>query len=201
MLKQQVLLIHGGDTFKKHKEYIDFLKSFEIDLDKFRKSGWKDNLQKELGKNFDVILSQMPNKFNANYDEWKIWFEKILELMGDNLILIGHSLGGIFLTKYLSENKVNKKIKATILVAAVFDETGESLANFKLPKSLLSFSKQCKNIFLIQSKDDMLVPFNQVEKYKNALPKAKVVMFEGRGHFNQEKFPEMVELIKKINEK
>jgi hypothetical protein len=200
-MKQQILVIHGGNIFEKYEDYLDSLKNFEIDLDKFRKDGWKDNLQKDLGKNYDVVFPQMPNKFNANYDEWKIWFEKILELMEDNLILVGHSLGGIFLAKYLSENKVNKNIKATILVAAVFDGRNESLTNFKLPKLLLSFSKQCKNIFLIQSKDDVFVPFNQVEKYKNALPKAKVVMFEDRGHFNQEKFPEMVELIKKINEK
>ncbi len=197
-MKQQVLVVHGGDTFEKYNDYINFLKSFEIDLDKFRRGGWKDVLQTRLGGKFDVIYPQMPNKFNANYIEWKIWFEKILNLLGNNLILIGHSLGGIFLAKYLSENKVNKKIRATILVAAVFDETGESLTNFRLPKSLDNFLNQSEKIYLIHSRDDQVVPFEAMGKYKKLLPKAEVITFEDRGHFNQEKFSEIVELIKKI---
>jgi uncharacterized protein len=197
-MKQQVLVIHGGDTFEKYNDYINFLKSFEIDLNKFRKNGWKDNLQRALGRNYDVILPQMPNKFNADYDEWKIWFEKILNLLEDNLILVGHSLGGIFLAKYLSENKINKKIKATILVAAVFDKTGESLTNFKLPKSLDKFLNKSEKIYLIHSRDDRVVPFEAMEKYKNLLPKAEEIIFSDRGHFNQENFNEIVKLIKNI---
>jgi uncharacterized protein len=197
-LKQQVLVIHGGDTFERHKEYIAFLKNFKIDLDKFRKKDWKDNLQKDLGKNYDVICPQMPNKFNARYEEWKIWFEKILDLLEDNLILIGHSLGGIFLTKYLSENRINKKIKATILVAAVFDETNEFLTNFKLSKSLDKFLNQSEEIYLMHSLDDQVVPFRAMGRYKKLLPKAEEIVFKNKGHFNQEKFSEIVELIKKI---
>jgi hypothetical protein len=51
----------------------------------------------------------MPNPMNARYNEWKILFKKIVLLLDDNVILIGHSLGAIFLVKYLSENKFPKK--------------------------------------------------------------------------------------------
>ena len=132
------------------------------------------------------------------YTEWKIYFEKIIDLLEDNLIILGHSLGGTFLAKYLSENKIGKKIKAIILVAAVFDEENESLTNFKLPNSLDKFSNQSEKIVLIQSEDDEIVPFNTAKNYKNLLPKAEVIIFKDRGHFNQETFPEIVELIKNI---
>jgi len=43
----------------------------------------------------------MPCIENAKYNEWKIQFEKYLKRTDNDLILIGMSLGGIFLTKYL----------------------------------------------------------------------------------------------------
>lgn len=62
-------------------------------------------------------MPQFPNKQNAQYEEWKILFGKILNALDDNIILIGNSLGAIFLVKYLSENKIDKKIQKTILLA------------------------------------------------------------------------------------
>ena len=31
-MKKQVVLVHGGTTFKTYKEYMSFLKSLDIDL-------------------------------------------------------------------------------------------------------------------------------------------------------------------------
>jgi len=200
-MKQQIIAIHGGTSFENYQDYINFLKNHEINFDKLKSSkGWKDSLQEDLGEEFEVLMPRMPNPSNAVYEEWKIWFERIIELCDDNLIFIGHSLGGIFLAKYFSENIISKKIKAVFLVAAPFDDSNseESLSPFKLPASLEKFEKQCENIYLLQSRDDILVLFEEMEKYKKALPKAKTFIFEGRGHFNSETFPEIVELIKEI---
>src|SRR4051812_18846652 len=112
-MKQQILVIHGGDTFETYEEYIRDLKKSKLDLNQIRKVGWKQNLAKKLGKNFDVLSPKMPNALNARYKEWEIWFEKIIPLLDKNIVLVGHSLGGIFLVKYLSENSFPKKIKAT----------------------------------------------------------------------------------------
>jgi len=196
-MKQQVVIVRGGETFANYEDYISYLENEKIDLDDLKtRKGWKNRIQTDLGENYEVFLPEMPNRRNAHYLEWKIWFKKIIDILDDNLILVGSSLGGIFLARYLAENKINKKLKAVILIATPFDDL--NLTDFKLPKSLLNFSNQCENIYLIQSKDDTLVPFEQVEKYKKALPMAKVIVFENRGHFNQETFPEIIELIKQI---
>ena len=79
-MKQQILVIHGGTTFDTYGEYLSFLKTARIELDDFRsgKSDWKDNLSKILGKYYDVLQPTFPNKKNAKYLEWKIWFERIM---------------------------------------------------------------------------------------------------------------------------
>jgi predicted alpha/beta hydrolase family esterase len=197
-MKKQIVLIHGGDTFDSYKEYLSFLKNLEVDLDKYRKVKWSSSLQGELGNKFDVLLLKMPNPINAKYGEWKILFKKIALLLEENVVLIGHSLGAIFLAKYLSENKFPKKILATILISSPYDDENmeESLGDFVLSKSLDKFNKQGGKIFLYHSKDDLVVPFSHLGKYKKALPSAIIRGFKNRGHFNQAKFPELVKDIK-----
>jgi len=200
-MKQQIIIIHGGTSFNNYEDYISYLKNHEINFDKLKSSfGWKESLGKDLGENFEVFFPRMPNPMNARYKEWKIWFERIIQLLDDDLIFIGHSLGGIFLAKYFSENKISKRIKAIILIAAPYYNANseESLLDFKLPNSFEKILMQSENIFLIQSKDDIVVPFVQVEKYKSQLPNSKLIVFEDRQHFNQETFPELIELIKQI---
>ena len=196
-MKQQVVVIHGGDTFETYEEYISFLKKQEVDLEYFRKKRWRDHLQDALGDNFEVIAPAMPNKWNAKYEEWKIWFEKLFPFLNDDLILIGHSLGGSFVAKYLSEEKFPKRLKALLLVAAVYDKDTQAygLGSFSLPVNL---NLQTDKIYLYHSKDDFVVPFEDANKFKEALPGAELKVFEDRGHFASEEFPEIVEDIKNL---
>ena len=160
-MKKQVVVIHGGDTFETYEEYLNFLRGYEIDIERYKsdKSDWKPWLRQRLGGNYEVILPTMPNKTNARFDEWEIWFEKLVPFLHDGVILVGHSLGGTFLTKYLSENQFKKKIKAVFLVGAVYgrDSEGYSLVSFTLPTNL---NLQTETIYLYHSKDDSVVPFS-----------------------------------------
>jgi len=104
------------------------------------------------------------------------------------------------LAKYLSENKFPKKILATFLVSPPYDNKGmnESLGDFVLPKSLDRLNKQGGKIFIYQSKDDPVVPYSHLGKYKKALPNAIIREFKKRGHFDQPKFPELIKDIKSL---
>lgn len=198
-MKNQVIVIHGGDAFDTYEEYISFLKNYEVDLESLKDKRWKNSLQEKLGENFDVVSLKMPNGFNAKYSEWKLWFEKYIPLLNDEVALLGHSMGAIFLAKYLSQNIFPKKIKSVMLVSAPYDdETQYTLGDFKLKEKLEKFDEQAKQIFLYHSKDDELVPITDLEKYRKDLPNAHVQIFENRGHFNQEEFSEIVRDIKKV---
>ncbi|MBU1290079.1 alpha/beta hydrolase, partial [Patescibacteria group bacterium] len=172
----------------------------KVDLDKYRKTNWNDSLRKELGNRFDVLLLKMPNPMNSKYAEWKILFRKIARLLDNNVVLIGHSLGGVFLAKYLSENKFPKKIRASILIAPPYKESDieESLGGFAILNDLKRFKKQGGKIFIYHSEDDPVVPYLNLEKYQKDLPDMTARIFKDRGHFNQSEFPELVSEIKRI---
>ena len=200
-MKQQVLVIGGGTTFNNQEEYISYLKKEIFDSDKLKpRKDWKDTLVVELGASFEVLRLQMPNKTNVRYKEWKIRFERVVPLLEKNVIFVGHSLGGMFLVKYFSENSFKNPIKAVILVSAPFDGEGlnETLSQFKIPSSLSKFSQAADKIFLMHSKDDPVVPYNHINKYQKALSKAELITLRDKGHVNQESFPEIVKVIKKL---
>ncbi len=194
-MKQQVIVIHGGKTFKNYRGFISYLKKCPINFERIEnpRSDWKKALAEKLGINFEVILPVMPNKYNARYSEWKIWFKRLIPHFNKEIILIGHSLGGLFLAKYLSENNFPKKIRATFLIAAPYGYT-----SFAKPKNFKKLEKQGGRIFLYHSKNDPVVPFSDLKKYKKDLKTAFARIFKNKGHFKQEKFPELVKDIKKL---
>lgn len=197
--KQQILYIHGGTTFPTKKEYIEFLKTRPVSIEK--KAKWdQDYLDEKLGRQFEIIRPRMPRKDGATYSEWEIHFRRLIPLLKNNVILIGQSLGGIFLAKYLSENKFPKKIKAVFLVAPPFDDTlsGEKLAGgFKLKKDLSLIEKNCSNLYLLFSKNDQVVPVAHAQKYASKLNEAKIIVYKNiKSHFQVAKFPQIVKLIR-----
>ena len=194
---KQILLINGGTTFNSESDYEKFLKSVVIDKTRlYPKSDWKLTLNKRLGANYEVLVPRMPNTTNAKYKDWKIYFNAVCKVLGEEVILIGHSLGGIFLAKYLSENKFPKKIEALFLIAAPFTEAGESLGDFKISNNLDNISNQTENIFILHSEDDPVVPVSDSDYYMRMLPNSKLVLFQDKGHFNNEEFSGLVYLIK-----
>lgn len=201
-MKTHVVLIHGGQTYDTYKEYFSALKSKVFDPEKTQERFWRDVLAERLGARFKLITPSMPNSQNAKYKEWKVWFEKYIPYLSDNTIFIGHSLGGIFLAKYFAENESQKNILGMFLIAAPHDTHGlkKSLADFVLPESLALLDTQARKIHLFHSKNDPIVRYEDVLKYKKELPHAKLVTFKDRQHFGTPEFPELTEAIKKLVE-
>jgi predicted alpha/beta hydrolase family esterase len=199
-MKRQIVIIHGGNAFEKYEDYIAYLTAKELRIEKLLSQGWKLNLGQKLGNTYQVLNPQMPNSLNARYAEWKIWFEKIIPLLDDTVAFIGHSLGGIFLAKYLSENTYPKKIRATFLIAAPYNTKDQHpLVDFIITEDLSLFAQQAGEVFLYQSTDDMVVPFENVTSYQKALPNAQIRIFKDKQHFNQEEFPELIADIVSLN--
>lgn len=199
-MKKQILFIHGGYTFGSRKDYLGFLKSYE--LDPYRKKVyWINWIAKKLKNKYEVLNPDMPCEKNAKYEDWKIWFEKYIPFIKDkNPIIIGHSLGAIFLLKYFSENNFPKKVYQLHLFSpAVYDDGlgPEKLSTFKADiKIIKKIGKKCKELHLWHSKDDNVCLFNNSEIIKKNIPGANFHIFEDRGHFKQSTFPEVLKVIK-----
>lgn len=198
--KTQILFIHGGMTFRNRKDYLRWLKTREISLEDKQKKWSRDYLTKNLGKKCQIIRPLMPLSENAQYDDWKINFERYFPYLKNNLILIGNSLGSVFLAKYLSEHKFPKKILAIYLVCPPYDDTlfaEDLVGGFKLKSSLSLLEKNCKNIKLLFSQDDDVVPVSHAKKYARKLKNAKIIIYKSKnGHFQISRFPEIIRMIK-----
>ena len=121
-MKKQILMVHGADAFSEYDAFLNFLRTYPIEdpLGEAEHKSWKRSLKEELKDEYEVYYPSMPNSQNAKYLEWQIWFERYLEFLRDDVVLLGHSQGGYFLAKYLTENVLPIRVRALYLIAAPF---------------------------------------------------------------------------------
>ncbi len=131
---QQILFIHGGESFSKYESYLERLKNKQLDYESLKYAPrWREWIAQQA-VDCDVLLPTMPNGFYAVYDEWVIYFEKILPMLTDGVTLVGHSLGGMFLAKYFHTHKLEEKVHRIVLVAARYGETKTAALLWHQPK-------------------------------------------------------------------
>mgnify|MGYP006280676953 CR=1 FL=1 len=193
----QIMLIHGGMTFQNKTDYLEWLKNRSIDIEK--DPSWSGAYLDEALPQCQIIRPRMPLRDDAKYEEWKIFFERHIPLLEDGVILIGTSLGGIFLAKYLSENRFPKKVRSVYLLCPPFDDSipdEDLVGGFELGDDLSMLQQNAERLTLFFSKDDPVVPPNQAEKYRKKLPDAEIIIYESKnGHFRIAEFPELIEMI------
>ena len=194
---KQVFVIQGGNSFNSHDSYIEDLTHSPIDYDRLKYSPrwFTQGLSLSLPE-FDVLTPSMPNRQNAVYDEWKILFEKLIPYFNKDTQIIGHSLGAMFLAKYLQETILAEKVHRLLLVSGGYDdEQEEELGSFKVTGAS-GVQASAEEVHLFHSKDDFVVPFGELAKFQADLPSAVSHIFDDRGHFLQAEFPELYELLK-----
>ena len=203
-MKPQIVFIHGGEAYKHYEDFLFDLEHEELgDPLAERSKRWSSCLKNDLGEEYEVFTPTMPNKQNAKYIEWKIWFERHFQFFRNEMILVGHSQGGMFLCKYLIENSTPFTIKALLLLGAVYpvseaiNDSKEDGGDFLFDAALLgSLAEKAEHIVIMHSKDDFVVPYEHALKYKVALPTAELVTFEDKNHFLIPEFPELINKIK-----
>ena len=140
------------------------------------------SLQKLLGSEYEVICPRMPNEEDPEYQIYKTEIAKEFAALAGPLALVGHSVGGTILLRYLTEEKVEKSIAGIFLVAAPYWGAEEWLDEQKLYKKLASRSANTPPIFFYHSRDDNVVPFEHLAMYAAKLPRATIHTYDGRGH-------------------
>jgi uncharacterized protein len=195
--KTQIVYIHGGDSPETKTAYYDLLRSIPFDPYAPERQSWRKWLAESTKDTHDFIYVAMPDKYTADFIAWSIWFEKVIPHLRDGVILIGHSLGGGFLLRYLSENRVPVSIAQLHLVAPVVDSVdcpgvGEFIIDLA---SWSGFMSNIAAVHLWHSSDDTLVPIHHSERFAKACNEAVLHSFTDRWHFLQPEFPELLSVI------
>lgn len=201
-MKKQILYIHGGEAFNKYETFITHLQKKVIrDLPGTKKFvKWTKTLAEELGEEYEVFMPAMPNKENAQYEEWKIWFERHFKYLRDDVILMGCSLGSMFLVRYLTENETPFRVKAVIFMAGAVEELEtEDCGDFIVSlDDVPIIAKRAFEVIVMHSKDDFLVPFEHGERLHTAIPGSEFITFEDKNHFLIEAFPELIKRLRSL---
>ena len=191
--KPQIIFIHGGDSFDTNEEFYDFVRSLSYNPYAIEREKWRDAIKKSLLESHECLMPRFPNAMNVDYVAWSIWFEKVIPFLRDGVVLVGHSMGGGFLLRYLTEHKLSVAISQLHLVAPVIDDVDcPGLGAFGIViESWTGFLSHIEVVHLWHSSDDTLVPIHHSERLAIKIPSAIFHRFTDRGHFLIPEFPEL----------
>lgn len=168
-MKQQILFIQGGGDG-----------AYKVDQELVLRLG------SALGRACELRYPKMPRENDPDYNRWRARIRQELAALDDGAILVGHSLGGSFLLKCISEEKIGKTIAGIILIAAPYwggdGWRYEGYERVALPEDFASKLPRGTPIFFYHGSDDEVVPFAHLALYAEKMPRAVVRALEGRGH-------------------
>ena len=142
------------------------------------------SLRDALGPSCEVRYPRMPLEESARYADWTARIAAALPPRGSEVILVGHSVGGSVLLRYLCEEPVEASIAGLFVIAApfwgadafwVWDEG-------RLPEDAAEKLAIVPRIFLYHCRDDEVVPFSHLALYSARLPQAAVRPLDVGGH-------------------
>ena len=161
------------------------------------KSNWFANSREFLEKHkVNCQVLDFPNTETPKYEEWKTHFEKNVKNIWGQDIFIGHSLGGGFIQKYLSEN--DAKLDQIILVAPTVGDCGlnEIKDFFSRDFDYEKIKNSARKITIICSDNDEFIKLDEFKFLAKKLG-AKFIQLD-RGHLNEPNFPELRDILDNI---
>lgn len=164
-MKRQILYIAGGVPKENYDSYYDCLQTLSYDPYSEKYVSWSKTLWEYLWEEYEVLRTPFHDKDYADYEAWKIMFEKMFPYLRDDLIIVSTSLGSTFILKYLCENNFSFGISQIYFIAPAIHDTPEekmwSFA-FDLEKSAKMIGElEIEKIMIYHSLDDDIVPIQQ----------------------------------------
>ena len=157
-------------------------------------------IREHMGKSFEIIAPAMPEPDQPEYIRWKMKLSHNLQQLKDDALLIGHSLGGSVLMKYLTEEEPDKRFGGLFVIASPF--WGKE--NWKVKEYILQrdfgakLSEMIAHVYLYHSHDDEIVPFDHLRQYQKKIPSSTVRKVEGGHCFEKTGLPELIADIRSI---
>jgi uncharacterized protein len=183
-MKKQVLFIQSAGSQDLHQGSSDLVAY----------------LKDALGDEYNLIYPKMPNPENPKYTLWKAQLEKEFASLDGEIILIGHSLGGSVLLKYLSEEACKQSISGLFIIAAPYwgEDDDWQVEEYTLQENFASKLPQISEMYFYHSRNDEIVPSVHLEHYKEKLPQANTRILDGSEHAFSDGLPELVNDIKEL---
>lgn len=169
------------------------------------KENWFPYLKKELEKEgCQVFVPQFPHPKDHTLADWLKVLKRYEQYINDDSILVGHSLGGLFLFRVLE--RLPKSIYAAFLVGAPiglktikYYVSDEKFSGFEFDWK--NIKTKAKHFSVYHSDDDPYVSKRNGEGLAKHLG-VELTFIPNAGHFNTEsgytKFDQLLEDIKKI---
>ncbi len=140
----------------------------------------------------------MPKSYYPEYEVWKKELERFE--VGPETMLVGHSCGGGFLVRWLSENpeqKVGKVVLVAPWLGIRFDDGPFDETFFKF-KMRCGIADQTEGLYVFNSTDDFSAIQESVQMIRDQVDQVQYREFSGKGHFTMssmgtEEFPELSE--------
>ena len=159
------------------------------------------HMRASLGPSYDVRFPVMPDAEHPSYAIWREQLQKELAAQPGALTLVGHSLGGSVLLKYLAEERLDKAVTGLFVLAAPYwRQAGRQVDEFVLRSDAKEKLSRLDQVFLYHSRDDEEVPFEHLSRYAALLPQAVVRELDGRGHEFRSGCPELMDDIRRTVE-
>jgi predicted alpha/beta hydrolase family esterase len=161
------------------------------------------SLREQLGSGYAVRYPLMPKEDDPNCATWKQCIARELARIGEDALLVGHSVGAAVLMKFLADGDCKQSIAGVFLVAAPFlhDDEVWRWKEAELPTDVADRLPRGLPVFLYHGREDEIVPFSHQAMYAKALPHATVRVLEGRDHQVNENLTEVADDIKRVSGK
>ncbi|MXV50121.1 serine hydrolase family protein [Pedobacter sp. HMF7647] len=153
-------------------------------------------LKSKLPEGFQVLFPVIEKPNSPTYGRFKEMYKSIFAKINEPVILIGHSLGGSTLLKYLSEEKPGVAVLGLFLVSTPYWKS--NMKEFQLKENFQVSLKGISKVFLYHSTNDTVVPVEHLEFYENAFQTAVVRKLQGAEHTFSNGLPELVSDIKSL---
>jgi predicted alpha/beta hydrolase family esterase len=148
-----------------------------------------------LVQNISAVTPEIPHSYEPIWERWTKEVERYE--IGPQTIIVGHSCGGGFWVRWLSEHK-DIKVGKVVLVAPWVDveqEDPNDFFKFELDEDLAA---RTQGLTLFHSIDDDPDIVSSVKELRNRMKNMKYVEFNDRGHFTHhympdDTFPELLE--------
>jgi len=141
----------------------------------------------------------LPSPDDPHYAAWSERLAEILAEYDEPVVVVGHSLGASVLLKHLAEGGRAEQIAGLVLLATPYWGKSDWEEEWALPEGWPDASTVLPPTHLFQSRDDDVVPFAQLELYRERLPDATVHPLDGCGHlYDRGDLTEVLEAIREV---